>query len=326
MPTTDRSISGLLRLASCGSVALLISASMAAQKPASAPTSRPAADDDALRPYPTLVTASTRKDPAALKALETSGKRIFEEGFESADAFRRFFEVRGKDDGRATIDRDPNAAHASRGALRLKAPAAGGRSSGAGATAWLGDEGFERLHLRYYLRFAADYDQGNLNHTGGSLAGVAGTGKWDGMGGAGLRPKGDDGFSARFEAWRDWGRTAAPGYLFLYTYWMDMKRDKDGNFWGNMLGPEPSERTVPPRDRWICCELMLKTNTKGKADGEAAAWIDGKLYEHYRGFRWRSADGVRLKRFDLGVYVHEAAKDNVVWFDDVVVSTGYVGP
>jgi hypothetical protein len=306
--------------------AALCAAALTAQRPASSPTSRPAADDEASRPYPTLVTAATRKDPAALKALETPGKRLCEEGFESADALRRFFEVRGKDDGRATIDADPRAARAGRGALRLKSPAADGKSSGAGATAWLGDEGFERVHLRYYLRFSADYDQGDLNHTGGSLAGVAGTNKWAGMGGAGLRPKGDDGFSSRFEAWKDWGRVASPGYLFLYTYWMDMKRDKDGRYWGNLLGPEPSERFVPARDRWVCYELMLKTNAVGKADGEAAAWIDGKLYEHYRGFRWRSADAVRLKRFDLGVYVHRAVRDNVVWFDDVVVSTGYVGP
>jgi len=43
------------------------------------------------------------------------------------------------------------------------------------------------------------------------------------------------------------------------------------------------------------------------------------------GFRWRTAADVKLKRFDIGVYVHQAAKDNTVWYDDVVLSTGYVG-
>lgn len=40
---------------------------------------------------------------------------------------------------------------------------------------------------------------------------------------------------------------------------------------------------------------------------------------------WLGPD-VRLKRFDLGVYVHAAAKNNTVWYDDVALSTGYIGP
>ncbi len=35
---------------------------------------------------------------------------------------------------------------------------------------------------------------------------------------------------------------------------------------------------------------------------------------------------MKLKRFDIGVYVHEAKKDNTVWYDDVILSTGYIGP
>ena len=50
------------------------------------------------------------------------------------------------------------------------------------------------------------------------------------------------------------------------------------------------------------------------------------LYMHYKGFRWRTSADVRVKRFHIGVYVHQAAKDNTVWYDDVVLSTGYIGP
>jgi hypothetical protein len=35
---------------------------------------------------------------------------------------------------------------------------------------------------------------------------------------------------------------------------------------------------------------------------------------------------VRLKRFSFGLYVHAAARDNTVWYDDVALSTGYLGP
>jgi hypothetical protein len=70
---------------------------------------------------------------------------------------------------------------------------------------------------------------------------------------------------------------------------------------------------------------MVRTNRVGAFDGELATWIDGKLYMHWKGLRWRSSPAVLLKRFGLDVYVHHAKKDNRVWFDDVVLSTGYIG-
>jgi hypothetical protein len=71
---------------------------------------------------------------------------------------------------------------------------------------------------------------------------------------------------------------------------------------------------------------MIKANDPGKSNGELAAWIDGKLYIHYTGIQWRTSADVKPKRFDIGVYVHQAKKDNTVWYDDVALSTGYVGP
>jgi len=57
-----------------------------------------------------------------------------------------------------------------------------------------------------------------------------------------------------------------------------------------MMKPADDERITIERDRWYCLEQMIKANTPGKADGELAAWIDGKLYIHYKGFRWRTSD------------------------------------
>ncbi|MDD2601006.1 MAG: hypothetical protein PHO37_17575, partial [Kiritimatiellae bacterium] len=117
-----------------------------------------------------------------------------------------------------------------------------------------------------------------------------------------------------------------PGYLFLYTYWMEMRQDPDGNYWGNMLGPDEKERYIPKRGEWICLEHMIKANNPGEANGELAAWIDGQLYIHYKGIRWRSSSELKIKRFDIGVYIHAAVRDNTVWYDDVALSTGYIGP
>ncbi len=349
--------------------ACVIAASLAvAPSPAQPPEER--------RPYPVPVTERTRADPRALAALEAPGTIIFSDTFDAADALDAALEVGGRKDGRAVIDFTPGHAHAGKGALRLTAKSNDGKSSGAGPVYWFGDPlsgsavagatpspsppsppatregGYERVYLRYYIKWADGYDQGNLNHTGGGLSGVAGSNKWGGMGTAGIRPKGDEYFSTGFESWRDWGRVAAPGYMFCYTYWMDMRIDKDGHYWGNMLGPEPADRFVPERGRWYCMEVMVKANTitpptptpgesteGGKngspggrgagvanADGELAAWIDGRLYTHFTGIRWRGSDAVRIKRASLGVYIHESRRDNTVWYDDLVISTGYVGP
>ena len=285
--------------------------------------SRPVDDEG---PQPRLVTAQTQADPKALALLQAPGKVFFEDGLDTADSLKKYFEIRGLKEGRAKLVSDAKIAHLGKGAIQFTAPAKDGRESGAGASGWFGPAGHDRVYFRRHIKFAADYDQGNLNHVGGGLAAVAGGDRWRAMGSAGIRPKGDDHFNSAFEPWRAWGRYPAPGYMFLYTYWMDMKRDRDGHYWGTMLEPQQSDRLAIVRDRWYCLEHMIRANDVGKANGELAAWIDGKLYIHYTGIRWRSSADVKIKRFDIGVYVHQARKDNTVWYDDVALSTGYIGP
>lgn len=275
---------------------------------------------------PVPVTSTTLSDPMALAVLQRPGVTVFSDGFESARSWLSYFEVGGKDEGRAVLDSTRGIPHSGTGALRVTATANGGDSSGAGPCLWLGPDGYDRLYFRRWIRFAADYDQGNLHHVGGWLEATSGSSKWDDMGTAGMRPNGRDWFNASFEPWCDWRRVPPPGFMFLYVYWQDMRRDRDGNWWGNNLTPEPANRIALERDRWYCLEHMIKANTPGKIDGELAAWIDGKLYQHYTGIRWRNTERVKLKRVCYGVYIHQSTKPNTVWYDDVVVSTGYVGP
>ena len=284
------------------------------------------AEEGAHDSYPKLVTRETREDADGLSQLERPGTVFFRDGFESPESLKKYFEIRGLREGHARLTTSAELAHTGNGAIQLTAVARDGRDSGVGAVGWFGPTGYDRVYFRRYIKFAADYDQGNLNHVGGGLTGVAGSNRWKAMGTAGIRPKGDDHFKSAFEPWRGWGRYSAPGYMFLYTYWMDMKRDRDGNYWGNMLGPATEERVVLRRDRWYCLEHMIQVNAPGQENGELAAWIDGNLYIHYRGFRWRTTPDVKLKRFGIGLYVHQATQDNTVWYDDVALSTGYIGP
>ena len=264
----------------------------------------------------------TIADASGLKALQRPGEVFFTDGFESDESVNNYFEICGK----AAVASGAGVAHSGNGAVKFTAPARNGRSSGCGAVFWFGPDGHDRVHFRRYIRFAGDYDQGNLNHVGGGLTATSGTEKWDHMGTAGQRPRGDDFFNASFEPWCDWRRYSPPGFMFLYVYWPDMKRNRDGNWWGNNLGPERDRRVTLERGRWYCLEHMVKVNTPGDPDGELAAWIDGELYLHFKGIRWRSDERVRVKRASFGVYVHRAEKDNTVWYDDIALSTGYIGP
>ncbi|MCA8952070.1 MAG: hypothetical protein KDE27_21350, partial [Planctomycetes bacterium] len=272
---------------------------------------------------PVLVTAATRADADELARLQAPGAVLFRDDFDDAASLERYFELLGRDRGRIAIAAADG--YGGTGALQLTTEDRGGEACGAGVRLWL-DEGQPLLHLRYRIRYAADYDQGNLNHTGGSISGVAGDDRWRGMGTAGLRPAGDDYCSTRVEGWRDWQRVAAPGFLHSYTYWQDMARDRDGHFWGNMLMPVAAERCVPRRDHWLCVEQRLALDTPGGDEGELAVWLDGVLYMHWRGIRWRSSPELLCRRISLDLYVHESRQQNRVWYDDLVVSTGYVGP
>lgn len=272
---------------------------------------------------PRIVTQETLADPEALARLQAPGTVFFEDAAEAESGLDAFLEVGGRGE-RVTLSTE--IARSGDASYQFVAPPNNGNASGANATIWFGPEGYDVVYFRRYIRFAEDYDQGNLHHVGGGLAGVAGDNPWAGMGQAGKKPDGDDRFSAGFEPWKAWGEVPAPGYMFFYAYWMDMTRDRDGNYWGNFVQPPPAERIVPERGRWVCLEQMIRVNDPGQANGELAGWIDGELYLHATGFRWRSTDAVRIKRANVLIYIHEARRENRVWYDDIALSTGYIGP
>ncbi len=267
-------------------------------------------------------TEKTRSDPKALKTLEAPGEVFFTEDFESDAWAERFFDCYGLEEQRLALETDAKVVCRGKSSLRCVLEA------GEGATAsvchWFAP-GHDAVHLRWYCRFDPDFDQGNLMHFTG-LAAVSGTDRYDGMGGAGIRPTGFDRFNTGFEPWRAWGRNAAPGAMNFYSYFPAMKEDPKmkGKFWGNQF--VPAKPFVPERGKWHCFEILLKANDPDQENGEQAAWIDGKLYAHFTGIEWRKSEDVRIKRMSLGVYIHDNPQRNVVLFDDVALSTGYIGP
>ena len=220
----------------------------------------------------------------------------------------------------------------SAGTRSLEVTATRGENSGGHLFKVL-DPGCDRLFLRFYVKFAADY---GFNHHFVSLGGAVNPPPYP-LGGAGLRP--ENSFTTGIEPAASsathypWTGYDPPGIWHFYTYWPEMRswENMDGtgtSFYGNNF--EPAEPVVVPRDRWVCVEIMVKMNSSPEeTDGEQALWIDGKLAMHYgpgtmvgrwvrdsffldgdepfEGFRWRRDMLVNVNKLWLLHYVSEDA-------------------
>ncbi len=253
------------------------------------------------------------------RGIEKDTAVVLVENFESGE-LKQWNETKGKTEF---------AADAHGGSKALKITATLGDDTGGHLYKML-DAGRERLHFRFYVKFAKEHEYvHHFVHLTGYNPGT----KWP-QGGAGECPEGDKRFSSGIEPWGDWGKHKPPGAWNLYTYWCEMKKSRDGKFWGNSFQPE--KPVAVEKDKWICVEFMIRCNTVGKADGEQAFWIDGKCAGRWGGIRWRTSKDLAVNGVWLLYYITENApkqngvkeprKTNDVLFDDIVVATEYIGP
>lgn len=179
--------------------------------------------------------------------------------------------------------------------------------------------GYDRVHVRWYCKFAADFDQGNLMHLNRLIASKE---KWAAT--AGTRPNGFDFFRTTLDVWRDWGRNPPPGEPVFYSYFPLMKIDQPtGKYYGNLF--KAGEKILIERGRWYSMEMMLKANDPGANNGEQAFWINGTLIGHFKNIVWRFTNDLKINSFQMGLFIHENEKINQIWYDDIIVSTGYIG-
>lgn len=182
--------------------------------------------------------------------------------------------------------------------------------------------GYDRIYMRFYVKFAEDFDSGGGMHWIG-IAGFKADDPRSMLGHAGQKPDGTDRFSASLDPVPTEG-SPLPGKLAFYSYWPDMKQSSDGRYWGNFFFPE--KPFFIDRGRWYCIEIMVKANDPGKKNGEQALWVDGEKIMHFNGFRWRDVETLKLNFINLGLYIGYCEKDCTYWIDDLVISTDYVGP
>jgi hypothetical protein len=200
--------------------------------------------------------------------------------------------------------------------------------------------GADRVYARFYVKFSADYE---YCHHFVWLAANQARNKWSAFGKAGRKPDGTY-YSTAMEPWFAWGRNPPPGEVNLYSYFLDMEIDpKMNKYWGNAFFPpgpgkgaaEGSSRIVPPVDRWQCWEFMIQANSApGKADGRQAMWVDGQPAGEFTGMRWRDDMDLKVNCLWLQHYGYDPSdptrqfwkQSQSVWFDDIVVARGYIGP
>jgi hypothetical protein len=134
-----------------------------------------------------------------------------------------------------------------------------------------------------------------------------------------------------------------PGYGQIYAYW-PKQRDNYGDHWfsdgwvrpgGNglwLLSPvqypdfQPMPVWQPQGGKWYCYELMVKANTIGRADGEVAFWIDGKLSGRFPDLFLRSLDSIKIDYARLTLHALHSEQVNKKWYDNVVIAKKYIGP
>ncbi len=173
----------------------------------------------------------------------------------------------------------------------------------------VGDAPAETLHLRYYVRFPADF----VFVKGGKLPGLYGG---EGNRG-GEQPNGSDGFSVRL-MWR------AQGAGEVYAYLPGQPGD-----YGVSLG-RGSWRFTP--DHWTLLELELRLNTPPRHDGSLRLWVDEKLVVEQGGLRFRDVgalriDGLMFSTFFGGNDASWATPGTTsVYFANFAVSDSYIGP
>lgn len=249
---------------------------------------------------------------------------IFADGFESGDMGEGWDEVRNQD-GEVLFYETNGGDSPVLGKRCIKVIATLGENTGGGFTKWFPSS--DSLFIRFYTKFDSRCDYVHHFCTLRANRGLRGGDKWSGFGGAGELPDGSQRFSTAIEPWGNWANWPAPGRWNFYSYWHEMKPSPDGKYWGNGFRPEAQPNIE--KEEWICVELMLKHNTPGNADGEQAYWIDGELRGHWRGFNWRTDQKLQANALTLESYFTDRwtkQRENVVFFDNVVIAKSYVGP
>ncbi|MCF7810633.1 T9SS type A sorting domain-containing protein [bacterium] len=200
---------------------------------------------------------------------------------------------------------------------------------------------FDTLYVRYYVKFAVT--QHPIHHFVW-FGGMKPLLRWPNPH-AGEKPEGNDRFSTELVPLPNFRSVWTP-----YTYWMNMRRVVSPYYFGNIFISDPPKELVC--GEWMCIEQMIMLNTPAdSSNGEQAFWINGELILHlgkgfpngfwtwnqfnvfkdstsFEGFQWRNDEELKINYLWIQYYMQEGERGqrDTCWFDEIVVSTEYIGP
>jgi hypothetical protein len=166
---------------------------------------------------------------------------------------------------------------------------------------------YDSLHLRYYLRFAENFDFVK----GGKIPGLSG----GTVNSGGNIPTGTDGFSARL-MWRAGGEGEVYGYL------------PTSQEWGTSIG---RGNFTFPKNKWVMVEEQLVLNDPDKSNGKVRLWVDEKLVIDEGGFKFRTIPDLKIDVIFFSTFfggsdnTWATPNDTYIDFDNFAVSESYIG-
>jgi hypothetical protein len=272
--------------------------------------------------------------------IENDPAVIFVETFEEAalnDVFTRWGDVKNGSAIQWSTDRPSG----SSGGRSLSIPwVGGGVNNGGHLYKVLNPAITDTIYVRWYIKYPS---VGNFHHAGLWIGGNNPVSAWPDPK-AGSKPVGDDRFIAGAEQNNNVTRA-----FDHYNYWMEMRPDAGGSYWGDLLLNNPSVQAR--RNEWVCVEQMVKLNNPvSSANGEHAIWLNGVKVSHlgpgfptgswsggiftqgagstpFGGFKWRSTTSLPINWIWLQNYSPDdpAGVSSTVKFDHVVVARSYIG-
>jgi len=177
--------------------------------------------------------------------------------------------------------------------------------------------GLEEFYVRYYVRFhlnAGGTDSGSAGNTMQRKTLYVKTFTGEPTEGGAVGTNVATLFARKWSIGGSaWGACAADGNQFNY-------------------GWSPPYLMTPPDmayDTWYAIEYHIKLNTPGVADGVFEFWVDGTQYLNYTAYNNRGTCSLGWKRIQIGVQVDRQDFDPIDeerYWDDVVISSSYIGP
>jgi hypothetical protein len=197
----------------------------------------------------------------------------------------------------------------------------------------------DTLYVRYYVKYPTS---GLIQHSGVWAGGYNPALSFPNPQ-AGVKPNGNDRFSAAAE--QEDAAFAGTTRFDHYDYWMGMHPDASNTYWGNTLLNNSSVQAT--KGQWTCVEQMIKLNNPvSSSNGEHAIWLNGTKVSHlgagfptgtwsggnfvqgsgsvFPGFQWRNDANLNINYLWLQNYAPQSPFGTVK-YDNLVAAKTYVG-